>query len=423
MHTLFALMDCNNFYASCERVFNPALAQKPIVILSNNDGCIVARSNEAKRLGIPMAAPIHLYQQCIQAHRVHVFSSNYALYGDMSERVMRSLTMMVPHMEVYSIDEAFMQLPYDTPANLLAACMRIRQNILQWTGIPVSIGVGRTKTQAKLANKIAKKRVNGAYLLLDPVDLITHRAQTPVEDIWGIGPRLTRRLHGLGILNAEQLVHADPHMMRRLFGVTMARTLRELKGDACLQLEDIQPKKNIVSSKSFGHPVTHCVDIEEALACYVMRAWQKLRQQQHLATSIRVFLHTNPFDKTQQYYSNHRLYTLAKPSDHPTEIIQIAKTILRSLYRPGYRYKKVGVALLDLIPKHQPQQQYLWPTADTIKFDEKAVDVFEKINHQMGEGSVFFAGQGIQRTWRMASAHQSKRYTTRWQELATVVAS
>ena len=214
---MFALIDCNNFYASCERLFQPKLRDKPVIVLSNNDGCIVARSNEAKQLGITMAAPIHLYQQCIKMHQVQVFSSNYTLYGDMSERVMRSLAMMAPDMEVYSIDEAFIQWPDDTPSNLLETCMRIRLNILQWTGIPVSIGVGRTKTQAKLANKIAKTCPNGTYVLLDPTDLVAQRTQTPVEDIWGIGPRQARRLHGLGILNAEQLVHASPQAMRRLF--------------------------------------------------------------------------------------------------------------------------------------------------------------------------------------------------------------
>ena len=293
---IFALVDCNNFYASCERVFDPRLKERAIVILSNNDGCIVARSNEAKSLGIPMGIPVFKQKAVIKKHNVAVFSSNYQLYGDMSKRVMDSLGLFTPDMEVYSIDEAFLRLDYLEPRNLHEYCKTIREKVLQWTGIPVSIGIGPTKVLAKIANHVAKKQTDvGVFDIRCQQKQDEILKSLNVDKLWGIARGWSERLNSIGIYKASELRDASPPIIRKHLSVVGERILRELKGQSCIDLEAIQPKKNIMSSKSFGKPLTKKESIEEALSNYAARACEKLRKQNSRAQAVHVFIKTNGF--------------------------------------------------------------------------------------------------------------------------------
>lgn len=298
---IYALVDCNNFYASCERVFNPRLNNKPVIILSNNDGCIIARSNEAKALGIPMGAPFYQWKNFCKQHHIHVLSSNYELYGDMSGRVMTTFASICPNMEIYSIDEAFLVLDgFKWKNTLTEFAFEIKNRVLQWTGIPVSIGIGQTKTLAKIANKIAKTQTStNVFEIMDLTLQEQIMKHFPVEDIWGIGSRLAKRLHKMNIKTAQNLRDADPKAMRIQFNVTMEKMISELRGISCLPLESFQPRKQIISSRSFGYAVTALKNLEEAISYYAATAALKLRKQRSLTQGISVFLHTNTFRSEQ----------------------------------------------------------------------------------------------------------------------------
>ncbi len=414
--SLFALADCNNFYASCERVFNPKLEGQPIVVLSNNDGCLIARSNEAKALGIPMAVPFYQVKDFCQRHGVKVFSSNYTLYGDMSRRVMDILGQHCPDIEIYSIDEAFLRLDRmaEDPEIL---CQRLRDQVLRSTGIPMSIGIGTTKTLAKLANHVAKRVSQTPVYRIHCQDQEAQLfARLPVGVVWGIGRRWAKRLEvGLNITNVEQLHRADPKLVRSHLSVMGERVVRELNGESCLGLEVVQPNQQIICSKSFGHRITALSLIEEAVANYAARACERLRSQHLIAGGLQVFLMTGYQDARP--YSNALTQAFPSPGSDSRLVIRLAKWLLRRIYRPGYPYLKAGVMLLDLTSARQPAQGDLFlPNRD----NPKLMAALDGINRIMGRDQLFFAAQGTQRPWKMRMAHRSPRYTTDWRELPRV---
>lgn len=419
MNKIFALVDCNNFYASCERVFDPGLRHRPVVVLSNNDGCIVARSNEAKALGIPMGAPYYQYKPLIQKHGVAVFSSNYQFYGDMSHRVMESMRMFVPDMEVYSIDEAFLRLDGFCSRDLNEYARQMRHKVGMWTGIPISIGIAPTKTLAKIANHYAKKHTTSGVYDMREIDRQETIMQTlPVEELWGISHRWGKKLRQHGITTALQLRDADPKFIRKHFSVVGERIVHELRGFSCLDLEEIQPKKNIMSSKSFGKVVTDRDQVEEALSNYAARACEKLRKQHSKAQGIYVFLRTNRFRQQDAQYHNGVTLGFTVPTSDTGLVIAAARYCMRRIFRQGFRYHKCGLMLMDLIPETQ-KQEHLFAAIDTSKRDH-LMQVLDTVNRQMGPGTLFHAAQGTKRDWQMRCDNRSKRYTTKWHELAQV---
>lgn len=416
--SIFALIDCNNFYASCERVFNPRLEGKPVVVLSNNDGCIVARSQEAKKLGIPMGAPFHEWKKLCDRKKLFAFSSNYALYGDLSHRIMTILESFCPDIEVYSIDEAFLCFDGLSYQDLYSYCLTIRKIIKNWTGIPVSIGIAPTKTLAKIANNIAKKQACFVLDLNDSVLRETFLANFPVEDIWGVGHKTASKLRLLNINTARDLRDTDLKLIRRRFSVVMERIVQELQGVSCIPLETIQPRKQILSSRSFGQLVTELSDLEEAVSHYAAKACLKLRKQHSLARGIQVFLCTNRFRTQEKQYGNVITYRFPEPTCDSSFIMSAAKKSLGKIFRPGFRYQKTGILLFDLSP--QTIKQYDLFSARRNK-SELLMHAIDSINEKCGKETIFMAAEGIQRRWQTRCNRKSRRYTTRWDELAIVL--
>ncbi len=418
----FALADCNNFYVSCERVFNPSLEKKPIVVLSNNDGCIISRSNEAKALGIPMGAPVFKYRDLIRQQQVQCFSSNYALYGDMSQRVMNSLRRLCPDIEIYSIDEAFLKLDNFSYYDLNRYLVDIRQKIKQWTGIPISIGLAPTKTLAKVANFHAKRFVTeGVYDLCDNQlrDAILNRF--PIHEIWGIGRKLTEKLHLYSIKTALDLQKANPKIIRQRFSVVVERIILELNGVSCLDLENVQPKKQIMCSRSFGSPVTRLEDLNEAISAYTARAAAKLREQKAKSKTLYVFITTNKHKPTDIQYTKGLVCPLVAPTNDTRTLIAAAKKTLKQLYRNGFKYKKTGILLMDIMLEHQEAYDlFLNPTLS--QKSEALMKMVDNTNRALGSRTLFFAAQGIHQSWAMRSEHRSPRYTTDWREIIKVFA-
>jgi DNA polymerase V len=411
----YALVDCNNFFASCERVFNPKLENKPIVVLSNNDGCVVARSNEAKLLGIPMGAPYYQWQTLCERQGVHVFSSNYELYGDMSQRVMMSLERFSENMEIYSIDEAFLLFDEPNEKQLTWLATHIRQSVKKWTGLPISIGLASTKTLAKVANHIAKKQIEEGVFSFKHQGLQDAKlAQLPVEEVWGIGRKLSKRLNQLGICTAKELRDRDPSEMRLQFNVVMEKIVNELRGISCLPMEALQPRQQIISSRSFGRVVTTLADLEEAVSHYIAKACVRLREQKSVAAEIYVYIHTSLFNDTSTPYCNGNTVRFALPTADTSLIMQEAKKCLATLYKPGYRYKKAGIILRDLSSDTKTQQDMF---ATNTKRSAALMETVDLINNRDGRNSVFFCAEGIARNWQMKCGKQSPRYTTNWREL------
>jgi DNA polymerase V len=417
---MIALVDCNNFFCSCERVFNPALQGKPIVVLSNNDGCIISRSEEAKALGIPMGAPLHEQQEVIRKHGVQVFSSNYTLYGDMSARVMSILREEVPAMEVYSIDEAFLQLPEGFTEE---QARDLRAKVLQWTGIPVCIGIGSTKLLAKLANRHAKKNkalTGGVFDLTHYWDPEGIMSETPTDGLWGVGKNLALRLRRMGIKTALDFQHADPAAIRKSMGVIGERLFRELNGISCLELEEIPPdRKGVMASRSFGSPVESLQELEEALANHVARAAEKVRRFGLLATRMEVFLQTNRFKKEEPQYSRGIGITLDHPTNGTAELMASARELLHRIYRHGYRYKKTGVQLVNLVDEEEYQPGLFDRPKARIDVDK----IVDAINRRLGDPKnpvITRASQGTERSakgWKMRSERHSPHYTTDWKQI------
>jgi DNA polymerase V len=411
---MFALVDCNNFYASCERVFDPRIARRPIVVLSNNDGCVIARSAEAKALGIKMGAPFHEVRGLVAREGVAVFSSNYALYGDMSARVMNVLADWAPAIEIYSIDEAFLDVGGFAPGSLAGELAALRARVRQWIGIPVSVGVGRTKTLAKVANHIAKKSAGVAVLTHSDEDAAL--AGLLVGDVWGIGHRLTRHLAGMGIFTAAHLRAADPRMLRQRFSVVVERTVLELRGVPCLALEEVTPpRKNLMVSRSFGTRVTALPELEAAVATFASRAAEKLRQGGQTAAALIVFAHSSRFEKNGERYSAARTVGLPHPTSDSRHLVVAALAGLRDLYRAGPRYAKAGVMLLDLAPAAEAMPS-LFAGVDTPA-NKQLMAALDRLNRAHGRNTVAIGASRIGKAWTMRQAHRSPAFTTRWADL------
>ena len=421
MSILFALVDCNNFYVSCERVFNPYLINKPVVVLSNNDGCIIARSNEAKALNIPMGAPFHIYRDFINAHRIKVYSSNYPLYGDMSNRVMTSLFEFNPNLEVYSIDEAFLKFNQTTRTDIGDDILKIKENILQWTGIPVSIGLGPTKTLAKIANTLAKKNNHhGIFDLSSEVRQEEVLKDINIENIWGISKRWGSKLRMIGVGNALQLRDSSPRRIRQYLGVVVERIVYELQGTACLDINEILPKKNIMCSRSFGNVVSDKNSIKQFIAEYTIRACEKMRGQSTRAQSIYIFLQTNKFKRVKQHNKG-IVIGLNTPCSDTGQIIRLSTTAVDMIYRSGYLYQKAGIMLLDLIPENVNQYDFFENTNYTLS--DKRMKVMDSLNKKFGAGTIANGSLRLKNNekWISKMYYLSPRYTTQWDELPHVM--
>jgi DNA polymerase V len=415
-----ALVDCNNFYVSCERVFQPELRGRPVVVLSNNDGCVIARSNEAKALGIAMGAPWHLHRDRFATAGVVVRSSNYTLYGDMGGRVMSVLGGFTPDFEIYSIDEAFLSMG-GFGAELESRARALRAAVLQWTGIPVSIGIAPTKTLAKVANHLAKKdqKHGGAVLLLDEAAQDAALARMELTDLWGVASRLAARLKAIGITTPLALKGGDARLIRERLGVVAMRLALELRAVPCLHLErQIPDRKSIMASRSFGRPVTALPEMREAVASYTTRAAEKLRRQ-HLATaSLMVFVETNRFKPGDPQHCATRAVHLPVATSDSGKLIGAALTGLASVWRDGYRYKKAGVMLLDLHPAASVQEG-LFDKADNPR-RVALMRTLDELNARFGRDIVSFAAAGCRRPWKLRREFLSPRYTTDWDELLRV---
>lgn len=398
--TKLALIDCNNFYVSCERVFNPRLKDRPVVVLSNNDGCVVARSKEAKALGIPMGAPAFQHREIFLRHGVAILSSNYALYADMSERVMSILEDEGFPIEVYSIDEAFLELPSTLPnmANL-------RARVLQWTGIPISIGVGVTKTLAKVANHFAKSCEDGLYIL---ENLEKDLASFPVKEVWGIGAPTALALNRFGIMTAQELAKREEAWIQAHFSVTLVRTALELRGISCLSLEEATaPKKSIVYSRSFGQLMTELQDLKEAVATFTAKAAEKLRAQDSLVSHVGVFLIGK--DRSAHLASK----SLAFPSAYTPDLIAEAHRLLLEIYKPGEGYRKAGVSFNHLVPEEELQLDFF-----ESRRSSHLMHFIDTLNRK--KRSLFFAAEGTSQTWKPAAIARSPSFTTDWDSLLKV---
>ena len=421
MEKIFALVDCNSFYCSCERVFAPSLNHRPIIVLSNNDGCAVARTDEAKKLGIEMGAPLFKIKELIKKHNVKVFSSNYTLYGDMSSRVMEVLSTFAPEMEIYSIDEAFLSFTGMSHFDLTNYSKNIRRTVYQYTGIPTCIGIGPTKVLAKVANKVAKRnkeKNEGVFNLCDQILRNEVLKIFPVEDIWGIGHQSAKKLKDYKIHTAFELMNSDPEHIRKFLTVVGARIVEELKGNSCLDLElDMKDRKQIISSRSFGHGIFNLNEIKESISNHVTTAAEKLRQQNLICKNISVFIQTNPFKATPQYHNSASMDLLSGSAITP-KLIHHSMRLLETIYKEGFEYKKCGVILNNLVKKDYLQTDF-FGGFDTLD-EENYMQVLDEINRYHGTNTVKFASSGINNFWKMLSEMKSPCFTTRWSELMKV---
>lgn len=420
MKRAIALIDCNNFYVSCERLFQPSLEGKPVVILSNNDGCVVSRSQEAKDLGIVMAAPWFQLKHLATQHNIIALSSNYTLYADISNRVMRLLTKFSPEQEVYSIDECFLEL--SGMNDLTRHGQRMREAVKQCIGIPVCVGIAQSKTLAKLANHVAKKQPRFVWVCnfnaLPEHELDALLKKISVGEIWGVGRSTAARLQKMDINSVLDLKRAPAKRIRSEFGVTMERTVAELNGTACLELGELTPsRQQIICSRSFGLPVVHLPDLEQAVISYTSRAAEKLRRQHSIAACVQVSIRTSPHRAAQ--YQNALIAPLICPTDDTRRLCHAALSALRRIYRSGYAYQKAGVVLSGIIASDNRPRSL---------FDEEAeqpsalMATLDSINQRMGSGTVKFLGEGIRKGWAMKRGNVSPRYTTELAELAVAKA-
>ncbi|RAR75111.1 DNA polymerase V [Pantoea ananatis] len=419
---MFALVDVNSFYASCERVFRPDLRGKPVVVLSNNDGCVIARSAEAKALQIPMGAPYFKLKNDFRRHNVQVFSSNYALYADMSNRVMTTLEDMAPAVEIYSIDEAFMCLDgMQRLTSLDDLGRKVRARIKQETHLTVGVGIAQTKTLAKLANHAAKKwSKTGGVLDLSNIDRQKKLlALVPVEDVWGVGRRISKKLNAMGITTAKDLADQSTYIIRKHFNVVLERTVRELRGEPCLELEEFAPtKQQIVCSRSFGSRITEYMDMRQAVCAFAERAAEKLRKERQYCKQIAVFVRTSPHAEGEVFYGNQANGKLLTPSNDTRDIIRVAMDALDQIWLDGHRYMKAGVMLGDFFSRGVSQLN-LFDEYRPQPNSEALMRVVDGLN-QSGKASLFFAGQGVEKSWAMKREMLSPAYTTRFTDLPVV---
>ena len=416
---MFALIDVNSFYTSCETIFRPDLQGKPVVVVSNNDGCIISRSAEAKSLGIKMGEPFFKIKNNTYSSRVYVFSSNYALYADLSERVMQTLTEMSPSIEVYSIDEAFVNLSgviNCMPLNCFGHEMKNR--VFKNTGLTVGVGIAQTKTLAKLANHAAKKwRGTGGIVDLSNIERQRRLlAIISVEDVWGIGRRISKKLNSMGINTALDLAESSLWVIRKHFNVVLERTVRELRGEQCLEPEEFAPEKQqIICSRSFGNRITQYSDMHQAICDYAERASEKLRSERQFCRFVSVFIHTSPHAHNETYYGNQASMKLLTPSNDTRDIISSATNSLKRIWVDGHQYMKAGVMLADFFSNGVAQLNLFDDNAPR-KNSAALMEAIDKLNNS-GKGKIWFAGQGIEKNWAMKREMLSPAYTTRYSGL------
>ena len=410
-----ALIDVNNFYVSCERVFNPKLENKPVVVLSNNDGCAISRSNEAKELGIKMGTPWFKLKEFAKQENVTALSSNYTLYLDMSHRVMTLLSKFSPDQEVYSVDESFLDLTSFKSKDLIKYGQQIKTKIKQWSGLPVSIGIGSTKTLSKLANHIAKKNPSFKGVcnlnVMDEDTLETWMSHFPVSDVWGVGRSLAPKLNQLGIISVLDLKHADPDYIRQQFSIVLEKTVRELNGVMCIELKDIEePNKEIIVSRSFGRRVRDKQELIEAVTSYTSRAAERMRKQNSVATSLYIYIRTSPHNDKKQYANGVNI-PLFQPSDDTIELTNAALLGLDYIYRDGFDYQKAGIILCNLTSKDKVQGNLFSNTISNSR-----MRVMDTIN-QRWKGKLRLGSEGITKEWEMKANFKSRNYTTNWDQL------
>jgi len=420
---MFALIDCNNFYASCERAFQPKLRGKPIVVLSNNDGCVIARSNEAKALGVPMGAPAFSFKELFEREHIHVCSSNFVLYGDMSHRVMSLLKEYSPSIEIYSIDEAFLKFDgFEDHFDLNAYGKDMRYKVVKGTGIPISIGFADTKALAKVANKIAKKftdRTGGVYVIDTEEKRIKALNWTKVEDVWGIGRQHAKRLVSLNIKTALQFTEMPDEWVLKTMSVVGLRLKRELQGIPCLSMETVKAKQNIATTRSFDSNYTDFDLIRERVTTFASSCAEKLRRQHSFCNSLMVFVHTNSHRKDMEQYSKNIVVKLPFPTNSSIELAKFAVTGLTKIFRKGYAYKKAGVIVMDFTPDNVVQTS-LFSNANPAH--RPLMQMMDSINRSIGTTKVKLASQDVKRDWKMRQEKLSPRYTTRLDEVIKVKA-
>jgi len=413
-----ALIDCNSFYVSCERLFNPKIRNKPVVVLSNNDGCIISRSNEAKALGIKMGEPYFKEKDIIVKNDVQVFSSNYSLYGDISRRVMRTLRRFNSDIEIYSIDEAFLDLSSFPDEEVENVGHEIRSIVLKWTGIPTSIGIAKTKTLSKVANHIAKKKKSGVVSLIGINDIDPILEKVDINDVWGIGKQLTKFYHQNGIYNAKQLKNKSNTWIKKNSNVLSSRTAMELRGVSCINLETTSSKrKSCVVSRSFGKRIENFQELKEAVANYSLNASEKIRSESLITKSITIFVRTSPFQSRYGFYSNSKTIDFPIATNNSIEIVKAAVSGLESIFKNGYRYQKAGVMLSHLSNSNNGKNLF------SSKKDEKINNLMKSIdntNYRYGRSTLSLASAGIQKKWNMRKEYSSKIDTADFYSLPTI---
>ncbi len=415
-----ALVDCNSFYVSCERLFNPKIEYKPVVVLSNNDGCVISRSKEAKALGIKMGEPYFKVKELIRKNKVYIFSSNYALYGDLSRRVMRVLKTFSPNIEVYSIDEAFIDLSFLNEKEVEKYGKEIKRKVLKWTGIPTSVGISSTKTLSKVANHIAKKDKTGVMYLYKNIN--QRLKNFPIEDVWGVGRQLTKLYIKNGINNAYQLKVASNTWIKKSTNVLGSRTAMELRGISCVGLELHEEKrKNCCVSRSFGKKVTDIEKLQEAVSTYCLNAAEKIRGDDQVCRALTVFIRTSPFNKSRKYYSNSQTVELPIATSNSIELIKSARKALKNIYKSGYYYQKVGIILSKLQESKNNDMNLLAPI---MEYRSKTLmQAIDYTNMKYGRHAISIASAGINKGWKMRKEHSSKINTSSFDYLPKVSAS
>lgn len=417
---MFALVDCNNFYASCERVFRPELIGKPIVVLSNNDGCVIARSNEAKAVGIPMGAPAFEYEALFVQHQVHVFSANFPLYGDMSQRVMNILGEYTPDIEIYSIDEAFLKLKGFERFDLQEYGKDMQRRVTKWTGIPVSVGIAPTKALAKIANRIAKKfpkETGCSYLINTEEKRIKALKWVQIEDVWGIGRQHAKRLRLIGVKTAYDFTQLHDAWVQHHMSIVGLRLKHDLQGSPTLDLELVQPKKNIATTRSFERNYTKLAELEERVATFAVSCAEKLRKQKSCCNTIMVFIHTNGHRKDLPQYSRNIVVKLPFATNSGIELAKFAKQALKHIFREGYHYKKAGVLVMDFTPQDKTQLR-LFDNSNALHIP--LMTAVDKINAMYGQQKIRLAAQDQKRVWKMKQEKLSPRYTTKLSDIIII---
>lgn len=418
---MFGIVDCNNFYASCERVFNPKLENKAVVILSNNDGCIIARSNEAKALGIPMGAPVFKFTEVLIANKVHVFSSNYSLYGDMSERVMTTIASFVKDIEIYSIDECFLDFTGYQYLKLPEFARELKTNVKKHTGIPISIGIAPTKTLAKVANRASKKssELNGVCILDSTIKIENILKTFPIEDVWGIGKKYATLLKNNKINTAYELTQANNSWIKKNLKTVGLRTVEELRGIKCNDLElETDDKKAVCTSRSFGKSITDFTTVAEALANYASICAEKIRRQNSVANCVTVFVKTNRYRVSDSQYYKVKSMELNVATNNTPKIIEHSHELLKSIWKQGYNYSKCGIILSNLISENNVQQS-LFDNVDTIS-NKVTMNLLDLINKRYGKNTLRLATQGYKQEWKAKQNNLSKKYTTDWKEILKI---